>query len=37
MNKQVLDKFGEFLVTHLRDNGIEYAQGLLEKHWKAKW
>lgn len=30
-----LDKFGKFLVDHLRDKGINYAELLLKGHWKA--
>ena len=30
-----LNKFGEFVVAHLRDWGIEFTEKLLVKHWKA--
>lgn len=30
-----LDKFGNFLVNNLRDKGINYAELLMEGHWKA--
>ncbi|WP_439621572.1 hypothetical protein [Gemmata sp.] len=32
---QPLDKFGEFVVTKLRDAVIDHADGLLVAHWKA--
>lgn len=30
-----VDKFGKFIVENLRDKGIDFAEGLLKKHWKA--
>ena len=30
-----VDKFGKFIVVNLRDKGIDFAEGLLSKHWKA--
>ena len=30
-----VDKFGKFIVENLRDKGIDFAEGLLSKHWKA--
>jgi hypothetical protein len=30
-----VDKFGKFIVENLRDKGIDFAEGLLRKHWKA--
>jgi hypothetical protein len=30
-----IDKFGKFIVENLRDKGIDFAEGLLSKHWKA--
>jgi hypothetical protein len=30
-----VDKFGKFIVENLRDKGINFAVGLLERHWKA--
>ena len=30
-----VDKFGKFIVVNLRDRGIDFAEGLLKKHWKA--
>ena len=30
-----LDKAGAFLIGHLRDRAIRYAEGLLAKKWKA--
>lgn len=30
-----LDTFGELVVTRLRDETVEYAEGLLAQHWKA--
>jgi hypothetical protein len=30
-----VDKFGKFLVDNLRDKGIEFADKLLQNHWKA--
>lgn len=30
-----VDKFGKFVVENLRDKGIDFAEGLLNKHWKA--
>jgi hypothetical protein len=30
-----VDKFGKFIVENLRDRGIDFAEGLLKKHWKA--
>jgi hypothetical protein len=30
-----VDKFGQFIVENLRDKGIGFAEGLLQKHWKA--
>lgn len=32
---QPVDKFGKFIVENLRDKGIDFAEGLLSKHWKA--
>ena len=29
------EKFGKFIVENLRDKGIDFAEGLLNKHWKA--
>lgn len=29
-----VDKFGKFIVENLRDKGIDFAEGLLKKHWK---
>lgn len=31
-----LDKFGKFLVENLRDKGVNFAELLLEGHWKAE-
>lgn len=28
-------KFGKFIVENLRDKGIDFAEELLRKHWKA--
>jgi hypothetical protein len=30
-----VDKFGKFIVENLRDKGIDFAEGLLNRHWKA--
>lgn len=30
-----VDKFGKFIVENLRDKGIDFAQGLISRHWKA--
>jgi hypothetical protein len=30
-----VDKFGKFIVKNFRDKGIDFAEGLLQKHWKA--
>jgi len=30
-----VDKFGKFIIENLRDKGIDFAEGLLRKHWKA--
>ena len=30
-----LDKFGQFIVEHLRDSGIDFGDILLKKQWKA--
>ena len=30
-----VDKFGKFIVENLRDKGIDFAEGLLRRHWKA--
>jgi hypothetical protein len=30
-----VDKFGKFIVVNLRDKGIDFAEGLLKKQWKA--
>jgi hypothetical protein len=32
---KALDKFGEFVVTNLRDAAIDHADALLAAHWKA--
>ena len=30
-----VDKFGKFIVENLRDKGIDFAEGLLNRQWKA--
>jgi len=30
-----VDKFGKFIVENLRDKGIDFAERLLTRHWKA--
>ncbi len=30
-----VDKFGKFIVENLRDKGIDFADKLLDKHWKS--
>lgn len=30
-----VEKFGKFIVENLRDKGIDFAEGLLKRHWKA--
>ena len=33
-NKEILDKFGEFFISKIRDNPYEYFLGLLDGKWK---
>jgi len=35
MTDTTLDKFGQFLVEHLRDKGIYFGDELLKSQWKA--
>lgn len=34
-DSKAIDKFGKFIVDNLRDKGINFAELLLKKHWKA--
>lgn len=33
--KPPVDKFGKFIVENLRDKGVNFAEGLLKRHWKT--
>ena len=35
MTHPSVDKFGELIITRLRDNAIEQYDGLAQSHWKA--